>query len=80
MKFMKNKKQEIKPEPRQLEEITKEYNIIAARLGAVHYQGLVMQREAEELIKKMSSLNSEGADRNKLDAEAKAKEASNEAK
>lgn len=59
---------------RSLEEITKEYNEVRARVADTQYHVYVYQLETEKLNKQMYALNQEASERQKLDAETKAKE------
>lgn len=78
-KFFKDKRKksanvEVKSEPRSREEIVKEYTEVQAKLGGAQYLKYVYERETEILGQQMLSLNQEADARQKLDAEAKAKE------
>ncbi len=74
-KFFKSKKVNLnpaKPEPRKLEDITKELNNECWALGQLEYQIYVLQQEAERKNKKIQELNYEGASRKELDSKAAA--------
>ena len=60
--------------PRAIEDIQKEYAQLCAKVGQTAYQIFVLQRDLDEANEQLLTLNQEGAARQKLDAEAKAKE------
>lgn len=64
-------------EPRQEQELVSEYNKLATRVGLVSNQIKMFESEREGLYKQMGEVNAEAGARLKLDAEAKAKAASN---
>jgi hypothetical protein len=74
-KFFKNGKQVKlnKPAapPRELEVIEKEHNQECWALGQLEYQVFVLRQEIESKNKKIQSLNYEGAERKKLNDQAK---------
>lgn len=74
-KYFKSKKVKLNqppPEPRKLEDITKELNNECWALGQLEYQIYVLQQEAERKNKKIQELNYEGASRKELDSKAAA--------
>lgn len=76
-KYFKTKKVKLDasaPEPRKLEEITKDLNNECWALGQLEYQVYVLQQEAERKNKKIQELNYEGARRKDLDTKASVKE------
>lgn len=73
-KFKKNKasKVDLTPkEPRQLAEITKEYNQAAFEAGNAQYQMYIHGENLALLNKKLLQLNQEAGRRTQIDAEAK---------
>lgn len=60
--------------PRALEEIQAEYGRTASQAGALQYQLFILEQELQSLNNRMLQLNREGAERNKLNEESKAKE------
>lgn len=62
------------PSPRKLEEIQAEYNQLSARAGQNQYQSYVLAEDLKSLNRRLVEVNQEAAERNKLDAAAKAKE------
>jgi hypothetical protein len=78
MKYIKNKgKKEAKVtlQPRSFEEIQAAYGQLCAQAGAAQYQVYVHSEELKRLNESLVSVNQEAAARQRLDAEAKAKEA-----
>jgi len=77
-KFFKNKKQvtqqEAPKEPRSEADIRKEYTEVALAAGQAQYQVYVYQRELDKLNLQLLNLNNEGAERQKLDRAAAAKQ------
>lgn len=65
-------------EPRQLEDIKKEYADVIMKAGQAQYQREVMDREMKSLNDRLYALNIEASKRNELDAAtAKVNEAPN---
>ncbi len=62
---------------RSMDEINQDYARALGEAGQKQYVITVVQRELEELNKKLLSLNLEAAERNKLDAAAKPQETTN---
>jgi len=62
------------PPPRAMEEIQAEYNRLSGQAGQNQYQAYVLGKDLERINQRLVEVNQEAAFRNKLDAEAKAKE------
>lgn len=60
--------------PRTLEEISKDYAESRARLGDAQYQEYIWKIEAGRLCRVMKELSEEASERQKLDAQNKAKD------
>jgi hypothetical protein len=73
-RFFKSKNKQKAPQPREMKEITAEYNTTASQAGTVQYQIKVYQSQLEQLNQKMLNLNNEGAERQRLDAQTKKEE------
>lgn len=75
------RKNSVKPEPqkepRQLDEIQKEYSQVSGQFAQSEYQAKLYAEEAKRLFSQMRALNVEAGDRQKLDSEAKDKEVKN---
>ncbi len=75
LKSIKNRLKKAKKEaaamPRSLDEIQKEYAEVSTRAGQAQYQAYVMQKDLEELNRRLLTLNQEAHERNRLDNEAK---------
>lgn len=71
LKNIKFGKKDSNPQPRELAEIQKDYNQTALAAGQAAYQVFVYQREQAQLNERLLALNREGAERQRLDAEAK---------
>jgi len=77
MKFFKNKTKKVIPaqapkEPRQLEEIRKEYNEVLNKAGQSNYQSFVYSEEAKIYNARLLELNQEANARTSIDAQAAA--------
>lgn len=59
------------PQPRSIDEITREYNSVAATAGACQYHAMVLGEDLKRLNEQLRSLNQEAAARNELDAKSK---------
>lgn len=60
--------------PRTIPEIQNDYNVACAQLGQVEFRISMLQRESTALRESLINLDYEAGERNKMDAEAKAKE------
>ena len=58
------------PEPRQIEEITKEYGELTQKVGHTQYQVYVLTKEVEQINNRLMSINNEAAARNELNKKA----------
>lgn len=67
------------PPPRELKDIQNEYNQLSLRAGQCQYQTFVLGKDLEQINHRLVQVNQEAAERNKLDAAAKAKAADAEA-
>ena len=65
-------------EPRQLDEIQKEYNEVALKAGQLQYQVFVHSEDLKATNQRLVALNQEAAKRLQLDKEAKAAAATQE--
>lgn len=74
MKFFNNKKKQVKPKPRSMDELLKANAELKARAGEVQYLVYVYTKELEQVNSALLSLNQEAAERKKLDEESKPKE------
>lgn len=64
--------------PRELSEIQKAYQQQCINAGQIQYQIEIFKKDLDKVNEALLSLNREASARNQLDAESKAKEASNE--
>lgn len=79
MNFLKNKKKKVQEvQPRQMNEINKDYAILVAKLGQTSYQKFVLEREEQRLNAALLQINNEGAVRQKLDQDAAKQDAKSE--
>lgn len=74
----KNKKAEVKSEPRKLEEIKSQYETLRNRLGDLDYQIYALKRDADQIKGVMVNLNYEAAARQEADKAEGYKEDKNE--
>lgn len=66
--------------PRALDEIQKDYGVVAGRLADAEYKSFIHQEEAAEYKQEMKRLNNEAHARNQLEAQKKAEKEAAEAK
>lgn len=58
--------------PRQIADIQAEYQQLCLQAGQMQYQAKVLNDQLAEINKTLLAVNNEGAERNKIDAAAKA--------
>jgi len=78
--FFRNKQgKKIKTSPpRDMAEINKEYSELIGKVGQAQYQAFIYKQETERLNQEIRRVNSEAAERTKLEAEAKLTETKEE--